>query len=146
MSIARIYGAYIGFKNDGVSVSTNVENVINARYKELVRGRRKTEIRVRAKDVEKPTVDDKRVEELEAQLAEMKAMMAQMMQAQNQSKVETVTSGYISDDNSIPETVTTTAATTTKPKTTRSKSSSNKKTTGSKTTTNKSPETSTADE
>lgn len=146
MYFDRVYSAYIGFRNDGVNISSNVENVIKARHKELKNHKRKTEIKVKPKEIEKPVVDDNRVADLEAQLAEMKAMMAQMMQVQNQPKVETVTSGYISDDNSIPETVTTTTATTTKPKTTRSKSSSSKKITGSKTATKKSSEPSATNE
>lgn len=113
MYFDRIYGAYIGLKNDGVNVSTNVENIIKARYAELMKHKRKTEIKIRPKE-DTESVDPK-VTELENQVAELRQLLSKLTQAQ---PVET-------PQKAEPK------ATETKPKTQR-KSSSTKSSTAKK--------------
>lgn len=79
---------------DGEDVSSRVKNIVDARYKELVRKQRKTSIVLSPKDVP-VAINDSKAKELEAQnaelksqLDEMKAMMAQLMAMQNQNVVK----------------------------------------------------------
>ena len=80
---------------DGEDVSSRVKNIVDARYKELVRKQRKTSIVLSPKDV--PVSNDKAKEleaqnaELKSQLDEMKAMMAQLMAMQNQNVAQNTT-------------------------------------------------------
>lgn len=81
---------------DGEDVSSRVKNIVDARYKELVRKQRKTSIVLSPKDV--PVSNDKAKEleaqnaELKSQLEEMKAMITQFMAMQNQNVVQNTTS------------------------------------------------------
>lgn len=75
---------------DGKDVSSRVKNIVDARYKELVRKQRKSSITLSQKDAVVSNDKAKELEaqnaELKSQLDEMKAMMAQLMamqQAQN---------------------------------------------------------------
>lgn len=80
---------------DGEDVSSRVKNIVDARYKELVRKQRKTSIVLSPKDV--PVSNDKAKEleaqnaELKSQLEEMKAMMTQFMAMQNQNVAQNTT-------------------------------------------------------
>jgi hypothetical protein len=82
MYFDRIYGAYMGLKNAGATISNNVENIMKARYKELSRNKRKTEIQLRPKDIA-PAQDSAVVEDLQNQLAETKAMLEKLLAAQD---------------------------------------------------------------
>lgn len=81
MYFDRIYGAYIGLKNDGVNIATNVESIIRARYAELMQHKRKTEIKIKHKNSTEEV--DPKVTELERQLAETRAMLEQLLSAQS---------------------------------------------------------------
>lgn len=80
---------------DGEDVSSRVKNIVDARYKELVRKQRKTSIVLSPKDI--PVSNDKAKEleaqnaELKSQLDEMKAMMTQLMAMQNQNVAQNMT-------------------------------------------------------
>jgi len=106
MYFDRIYGAYMGLRNAGATISNNVENIMKARYKELSRNKRKTEIQLRPKDVA-PAQDNAVVEDLQKQLAETRAMLERLLDAQ----------GKVTEDKSLTETKPETTAEE-KPKTT----------------------------
>lgn len=82
MYFSRIYGAYIGLKNSGVNISTNVESVIKARYAEFLKHKRKTEIQLRPKEVTSAQSNEV-VEDLQKQLAETRAMLEKLLASQN---------------------------------------------------------------
>lgn len=93
---------------DGEDVSSRVKNIVDTRYKELVRKQRKSSIILSEKDTAIPNNKVKELEnqnaELQSQLDEMKAMMAQLMEMQKQNTT------VITEEKSI----TTTASSTTK--------------------------------
>ena len=76
---------------DGEDISSRVKNIVDARYKELLRKQRKTSIVLSSKDTAtsnnqvKELVSQKA--ELKNQLEEMQKMMAQLMAMQNQNIV-----------------------------------------------------------
>lgn len=78
---------------DGEDVSSRVKNIVDARYKELVRKQRKSSIVLSQKDVSVSNNKAKELEaqnaELKSQLEEMKAMMTQFMAMQTQNAVNT---------------------------------------------------------
>ncbi len=74
MYFDRVYGAFVGLRNDGVNISTNVESVLQARYAELAKHKRKTEIRLRPKETAENT-DNAAVADLQRQLDEMRALV-----------------------------------------------------------------------
>lgn len=78
----RVRGALVALKNAGAGVSTRAADIINARYDELTKHKRKTAIRLTPKEPEK-TVSHSQEEfdSMKNELAELKAMMAQMMNA-----------------------------------------------------------------
>lgn len=88
MYFDRIYGAYVGLANAGASVSGNVENVLKARYKELLNHKRKTEIEIRPRDGERQSADNAKVEELQSQLEAMKAMIEKLTAQTNGSQTQ----------------------------------------------------------
>lgn len=93
---------------DGEDVSSRVKNIVDTRYKELVRKQRKSSIILSEKDTAIPNNKVKELEnqnaELQSQLDEMKAMMAQLMEMQKQNTT------VVTEEKSI----TTTASSTTK--------------------------------
>ena len=124
MYFDRIYGAYMGLRNAGATISNNVENIMKARYKELSRNKRKTEIQLRPKDVA-PAQDNAVVEDLQKQLAETRALLEQLMAAQ-----DTVASSAPASKADEPETTETPkpkAATQRKKTASSTKSSTSKK-------------------
>lgn len=100
MYFSRIYGAFVGLQNAGVSISSNVENVIKARYAELVKHKRKTAIKLRPKELEQTVANDQKTEALEKEVAEMRAMIAQLMAEKNATNVpsEPIEAKPVSED------------------------------------------------
>lgn len=87
----RVRGALVALKNAGADVSTRAADIINARYDELAKHKRKTAIRLTPKEPEKTTShSQEEFDSMKNELAELKAMMAQMMSATagNQKPVE----------------------------------------------------------
>lgn len=84
----RVRGLAVALENEGANITVKVKDLINRRYKEIKRGQlRNTSIVLRPKDTVIPV--DPKVADLESQLAEMKAMMEQMIAGQqNQTKQE----------------------------------------------------------
>ena len=83
----RCYGIYIGLKNSNHSIKQNVENVMLARRKELRNRKYKTGILLTKKET--PTVSEEVLKETQEQNAklthevdELKAMVAQLLAAQ----------------------------------------------------------------
>lgn len=81
---------------NGFSVSSKVENLINARFVELQNRKRNSEIKIVEHDVQSKKIATKEIEDmkqqnadLQNQLAQMQAMMAQLMSMQ-QSKSDEV--------------------------------------------------------
>ena len=77
----RVRGVFVGLKNAGADLSTNVEKVINGRYKELVARKRKSEIRLTP--VQATTPDAELKDKIKAQADAMAAMQAQMQAMQD---------------------------------------------------------------
>lgn len=79
-------------KSDDADITMKVENLVNARYKELTRRQRKSKIVITAKDVDsniksnEADVLRKQNESLQAQMEEMQRMMKQMMEQQSSAK------------------------------------------------------------
>lgn len=86
----RCYGIYIGLKNSNHSIKQNVENVMLARRKELKNRKYKTGILLTKKET--PAVSEEVLKETQEQNAkltqevdELKAMVAQLLAAQQNS-------------------------------------------------------------
>ena len=86
----RCYGIYIGLKNSNHSIKQNVENVMLARRKELRNRKYKTGILLTKKET--PVVSEKMLKEtqeknekLTKEVDELKAMVAQLLAAQQNS-------------------------------------------------------------
>ena len=80
ISLERVRGMMVKFMNEKRDISQNVINIINARFRELNAGNYNTNIEIRPADVEQK-VSSSEVEELKKQIAEMKALMANMAKA-----------------------------------------------------------------
>lgn len=77
----RVRGVFAGLKSIGADVSTNVEKVVEGRYKELIAKKRTSEIRLTPI---KPTVPDAELKDkIKAQADAMAAMQAQMQAMQD---------------------------------------------------------------
>lgn len=89
---------------DGKDVSSRVKNIVDARYKELVRKQRKSSITLSQKDAVVSNDKAKELEaqnaELKSQLDEMKAMMAQLMAMQTQN-VSQNTAPVVDEEKSV---------------------------------------------
>lgn len=81
MYFDRIYGAFVGLRNTGVSISANVSNVLTARYKELSEHKRKTRIELRPKTVQAEESED--IAALREQMAAMQRKIAELTAAQD---------------------------------------------------------------
>lgn len=86
----RIRGAMVALKNAGADVTTKMENIIEQRRQEFAKRQRKTSIRLTSKEPEKQvaTHSQEEFDNMKNELAELKAMMAQML---NSSVNKTVT-------------------------------------------------------
>lgn len=80
ISLERVRGMMVRFMNEKRDISQNVINIINARFRELNAGNYNTNIEIRPADVEQK-VSSYEVDELKKQIAEMKALMANMAKA-----------------------------------------------------------------
>lgn len=79
----RVRSQFQKLKNEGHKLTLDVADIVNRRSKELLRGKSKSDIQIGDPDI---PIENKRVSELEKQLEEMKAMMAQMMAMQESGK------------------------------------------------------------
>lgn len=86
----RIRGVFIRLKNiSNDDISLRVEKIIEARFDELKRGIRNTQIEIKAKDAVSPVSNDevdelkKKNEDLQVQLNQMQEMMKQFLATQN---------------------------------------------------------------
>lgn len=82
----RVRIIFHALTQDGVDITTKTKSVVDARYKELLERKRKSSISL----VSKPTIRpdkmkeiEKQNEDLQSQLDEMKAMMAQLLATKN---------------------------------------------------------------
>lgn len=77
----RVRGAMVALKNSGADVSTKTEKIIERRREEFIKRQRKTSIRLTPKNVEeqKVTHTQEEFDSMKNELAELKAMMAQML-------------------------------------------------------------------
>ena len=73
----RVRGQFQKLKYEGYTLTLDVADIIDKRTKELFNNQIKSSIQIG--DSEPKFKNDKRVDELEKQLEEMKALMAQMM-------------------------------------------------------------------
>lgn len=112
----RCYGIYIGLKNSNHSIKQNVENVMLARRKELRNRKYKTGILLTKKET--PAVSEEVLKETQEQNAkltqevdELKAMVAQLLAAQQNSAPATAET-----ENADKDTETKTTDTTQEPK------------------------------
>lgn len=79
----RVRSQFQKLKTDGYKLTLDMANVIETRTRELFNNHIKSNISVDDADMVAPS--NKRVEELEQQLAEMKALLLQQMNASNQN-------------------------------------------------------------
>lgn len=86
----RIRGVFIRLKNiSNDDISLRVEKIFEARFDELKRGIRNTQIEIKAKDAVSPVSNDevdelkKKNEDLQVQLNQMQEMMKQFLATQN---------------------------------------------------------------
>lgn len=92
----RVRSQFQKLKNEGHKLTLDVADIVNRRSKELLRGKSKSDIQIGDPDV---PVENKRVSELEKQLEEMKAMMAQMMTMQESGKSATTEESNVSNSD-----------------------------------------------
>lgn len=107
----RCYGIYIGLKNSNHSIKQNVENVMLARRKELRNRKYKTGILLTKKET--PSVSEEVLKETQEQNAkltqevdELKAMVAQLLAAQQNSVPTTGQVFATTETNTESETTT----------------------------------------
>ena len=107
----RCYGIYIGLKNSNHSIKQNVENVMLARRKELRNRKYKTGILLTKKET--PAVSEEVLKETQEQNAklthevdELKAMVAQLLGAQQHSVPTTSQVFATTETNTESETTT----------------------------------------
>lgn len=108
----RCYGIYIGLKNSNHSIKQNVENVMLARRKELRNRKYKTGILLTKKET--PAVSEEvlketqeKNEKLTKEVDELKAMVAQLLAAQQNSAPATAEAENADKDAEIKATDTT---------------------------------------
>lgn len=82
----RVRGQFQKLKSEGYKLTLDMANVIDTRTRELFNNQIKSNISVDDADVVAPS--NKRVEELEQQLAEMKALLLQMNASNQNVKVD----------------------------------------------------------
>ena len=83
----RVRGQFQKLKSEGYRLTLDMANVIDTRTRELFNNQIKSNISVDDADV---TPSNKKVEELEQQLAEMKALLLQMNASKQEDKKEVV--------------------------------------------------------
>lgn len=84
----RVRGQFQKLKSEGYRLTLDMANVIDTRTRELFNNQIKSNISVDDADVVAPS--NKKVEELEQQLAEMKALLLQMNASKQEDKNEVV--------------------------------------------------------
>nr|DAI99865.1 MAG TPA: hypothetical protein [Caudoviricetes sp.] len=84
----RVRGQFQKLKSEGYRLTLDMANVIDTRTRELFNNQIKSNISVDDADVVAPS--NKKVEELEQQLAEMKALLLQMNASKQEDKKEVV--------------------------------------------------------
>lgn len=82
----RVRGQFQKLKSEGYRLTLDMANVIDTRTRELFNNQIKSNISVDDADVVAPS--NKKVEELEQQLAEMKALLLQMNASNQNTKVD----------------------------------------------------------
>ena len=82
----RVRGQFQKLKSEGYRLTLDMANVIDTRTRELFNNQIKSNISVDDADVVAPS--NKKVEELEQQLAEMKALLLQMNASNQNIKVD----------------------------------------------------------
>lgn len=85
--IERIRGKVVSATNRNEDISNKVVTIVNSRYKEISSGIMKSKLAVKESELAVNTNNDKKVAQLEAELAAMKKLMEQMV-AQNSANVE----------------------------------------------------------
>lgn len=83
----RVRGQFQKLKSEGYKLTLDMANVIDTRTRELFNNQIKSNISVDDADV---VPSNKKVEELEQQLAEMKALLLQMNASKQEDKKEVV--------------------------------------------------------
>lgn len=84
----RVRGQFQKLKYDGYKLTLDVADLIEKRTKELFNNKIKSDFLI--EDVKTESVSQERVNELERQLEEMKAMLTQALASQNNTQKETV--------------------------------------------------------
>ena len=84
----RVRGQFQKLKSEGYRLTLDMANVIDTRTRELFNNQIKSNISVDDADVVAPS--NKKVEELEQHLAEMKALLLQMNESKHEDKKEVV--------------------------------------------------------
>jgi len=79
----RIYGVYMGLKNAGYSISRNVDVTMSARYKELVNGKKTTNLIVNKKEDN----SENKIVELEEKLTQMQRMVEKITPVDEETNV-----------------------------------------------------------
>lgn len=85
MYFDRVYGAFIGLRNAGATISTKVDDIMRIRRKELKKRKRKSEIKLTP--ITHDSVDDSaaQIDAMQKQIEEMQKMMEAMMK-ENKTK------------------------------------------------------------
>ena len=92
--IGRVRGQLIYMLNNGKDISTRVVKLVKTRYAELIRGRTSSDIVLTPKDSEVPITSAEvnalksQNESMSQELAEMKELMAQLLEAQKKAAAE----------------------------------------------------------
>ena len=81
----RVRGQFQKLKYDGYKLTIDVADIIEKRTKELFNNQIKSDIQIG--DAELPNKSDKRVDELERQLAEMRALVESLSSTKNKEKL-----------------------------------------------------------
>ncbi|MCM1333453.1 MAG: hypothetical protein NC084_06240 [Bacteroides sp.] len=80
----RVYGVFLGLKNSDAPITSNVEKTITTRYRELLAGKRTSEITLRKTPAQTSmsSVGDAKMASIEEEISQLKSMMTAFLESQ----------------------------------------------------------------
>lgn len=88
MYFDRVYGAFIGLRNEGATISTKVDDIMRIRRKELKERKRKSEIKLTPVTHDSEEDSAAQIEALRKQIEEMQKLMASVMKSSDEGTTE----------------------------------------------------------
>lgn len=100
----RIYGVFIGLKNTNAPLTASISNIISARYRELVSGKRESEIVVPDNVIPRANADSDKIKNLESEIEELKALLKSAISNNSNCSEEPVKVNQTTEDKPVTKT------------------------------------------